>query len=150
MHTVIYGTDIQFWPTLAVNDDHWVFEKWWAASDDHWVFEKWWAASDEQRVMTIECLRSDEQRVIGSEWRSLSVEEWWAVRGEEWRLCCIPCLLRCFCFWAPFYFSLFHICRVGHNRIYTPYMPVCLVIFLPIIPYIHRMYMVLANPTYIP
>jgi hypothetical protein len=41
--------------------------------------------------------------------------------------------------------SLF-INRVGQNRIYTPYMTVYLVIFLPKIPYIHRMYMVLANP----
>jgi len=108
MHTVIYGTDIQFWPTLAVNDDHWVFEKWWAASDDHWVFEKWWAASDEQRVMTIECLRSDEQRVIGSEWWPLSVwgvmsselsavsddhwvfEEWWAASYRQ-RVTIIEC-----------------------------------------------------------
>jgi hypothetical protein len=38
------------------------------------------------------------------------------------------------------------ICRVGQNRIYTPYMTVYLVISLPKIPYIHRIYMVLANP----
>jgi len=30
---------------------------------------------------------------------------------------------------------------------YTPYMTVCLTISLPTIPYIHRSYMVLANPT---
>ena len=36
--------------------------------------------------------------------------------------------------------------RVGQNRIYTPYMTVYLVISLPKIPYIHRIYMVLANP----
>jgi hypothetical protein len=36
--------------------------------------------------------------------------------------------------------------RVGQNRIYTPYMTVYLVISLPKIPYIHRTYMVLANP----
>jgi hypothetical protein len=36
--------------------------------------------------------------------------------------------------------------RVGQNRIYTPYMTVCLVITLHKIPYIHRIYMVLANP----
>jgi len=30
--------------------------------------------------------------------------------------------------------------------IYTPYMTVHLVIFLPKIPYVHRIYMVLANP----
>ena len=34
-------------------------------------------------------------------------------------------------------------------RIYTPYMTVYLVISLPKIPYIHRIYRVLANPTYI-
>ena len=36
--------------------------------------------------------------------------------------------------------------KVGHNRIYAPYITVYLVISLPKIPYIHRMYMVLANP----
>jgi len=40
----------------------------------------------------------------------------------------------------------FEICRVGQNRIYTPYMTVYIVISLPKIPYIHRIYMVLANP----
>ena len=39
-------------------------------------------------------------------------------------------------------------CRVGQNRIYTPYMTVYLVTSLPKIPYIHRIYMVLANPTH--
>jgi len=39
--------------------------------------------------------------------------------------------------------------RVGQNRIYAPYMTVCLVISLPKIPYIHLIYMVLANPMYI-
>jgi len=37
--------------------------------------------------------------------------------------------------------------RVGQNRMYAPYMTVYLVVSLPQIPYIHRMYMVLANPT---
>jgi len=37
--------------------------------------------------------------------------------------------------------------RVSQNRIYTPYMAVCMVISLPKIPYIHRIFMVLANPT---
>jgi hypothetical protein len=36
-------------------------------------------------------------------------------------------------------------CRVGQNRIYAPYMTVYLVISLPKIPYMHRIYMVLAN-----
>jgi hypothetical protein len=40
-------------------------------------------------------------------------------------------------------------CRVGQNRIYTPYMIVYLVISLPKIPYINRIYMVLANPIYV-
>jgi len=44
---------------------------------------------------------------------------------------------------------LVNIFRVGQNRIYTPYMTVYLVIPLPKIPYIHRIYMVLANPKYI-
>jgi len=41
-----------------------------------------------------------------------------------------------------------HLCRVGQNRIYTPYMTVYLVISMPKIPYIHCIYMVLANPTF--
>jgi hypothetical protein len=43
-----------------------------------------------------------------------------------------------------------HICRVGQNRVYTPYMTVYLVISLPNVvhkPYIY-IYMVLANPTH--
>jgi hypothetical protein len=40
-------------------------------------------------------------------------------------------------------------CRVGQNRIYTPYMAVYLVIPLPKIPYINRIYMVLANPKHL-
>jgi len=36
---------------------------------------------------------------------------------------------------------------VGQNRIYAPYMTVYLVISLPKIPYIHRIHMVLANPS---
>ena len=40
-----------------------------------------------------------------------------------------------------------YICRAGQNCIYTPYMAVCMVISLPKIPYVHRIYMVLANPT---
>ena len=40
------------------------------------------------------------------------------------------------------------ITRVGQNRIYTPYMTVYLVISLPKMPYTHRIYVVLANPTY--
>jgi len=38
------------------------------------------------------------------------------------------------------------LCRVGQNHINSPYMTVYLVISLPKIPYIHRKYMVLANP----
>jgi len=39
--------------------------------------------------------------------------------------------------------------RVGQNRKYTPYLTVYVVVFLPGIPYIHRIYiyMVLANPS---
>jgi len=40
------------------------------------------------------------------------------------------------------------ITRVGQNRIYTPYMTVYLVISLPKIPYVNRIYMVLANPSH--
>jgi len=52
----------------------------------------------------------------------------WAMRAQ-----CVVCRL---------------IHRVGHNRIHTPYMTVYLVISLPKILYIHRIYMFLANPTY--
>jgi hypothetical protein len=37
--------------------------------------------------------------------------------------------------------------RVGQNRIYTYIYTVHLVISKPKIPYVHRIYMVLANPT---
>jgi len=40
-------------------------------------------------------------------------------------------------------------CRVGQNHIYTPYMTVCLVISLQKILYVHRIHMVLANPSYV-
>ena len=43
-----------------------------------------------------------------------------------------------------------HVCRIGQNRIYAPYITVCLVVSLPKIPYIHRIYVVLANPTRVP
>jgi len=38
------------------------------------------------------------------------------------------------------------IVRVGQNCIYAPYMAVYLVISLPKVPYVHRIFMVLANP----
>jgi len=38
--------------------------------------------------------------------------------------------------------------RVGQNRVYTPYMTVYLVISLPKVLCIRRMYMVLASPTH--
>jgi hypothetical protein len=41
------------------------------------------------------------------------------------------------------------ICRVGQNRIYTYIYTVYLVISKPKIPYVHRIYMVLANPSYL-
>ena len=41
-----------------------------------------------------------------------------------------------------------HVSRVGQNRVYTMYMTVYLVISLPKAPYMHRIYMVLANPTH--
>ena len=36
--------------------------------------------------------------------------------------------------------------RVGQNRLYTLYVTIYLVIPLPDIPYMHRIFMVLANP----
>ena len=38
------------------------------------------------------------------------------------------------------------VCRVGQNRIFTFIYTVYLVISKPKIPYVHRIYMVLANP----
>jgi hypothetical protein len=38
--------------------------------------------------------------------------------------------------------------RVDQNHIYTPYMTIYLIKSLPRIPYIHRIYMVLANSVY--
>jgi len=40
-------------------------------------------------------------------------------------------------------------CRVGQIRVYTPYMTVYLAISLPKKPYIHRIYMVLVNPSHV-
>jgi len=58
---------------------------------------------------------------------------------ESVRVCsCVCCECACLC-----------MCRVGQNRIYTPYMTIYLVISLPKLPYIHRIYMVLANPKYV-
>jgi len=37
--------------------------------------------------------------------------------------------------------------RIGHIHIYTTYKSVDLVISLPRIPYMHRVYMVLTNPS---
>jgi hypothetical protein len=42
---------------------------------------------------------------------------------------------------------LHHLLRVGQNCIYTPYMTLYIVISLLKVPYIHRIYRVLANPT---
>ena len=55
---------------------------------------------------------------------------------------------------GPFWWCNFNIgdadpiCRVGQDPICTPYMTVCMVMFLPKIPYIHCTYicMVWANP----
>ena len=47
------------------------------------------------------------------------------------------------------YTPYIYIYRVGQKRIYTPYMTVYLVISLPKLPYMHRIYMVLANPAYL-
>ena len=41
-------------------------------------------------------------------------------------------------------------CRVGQNRIYTPYLTVYLVISLPKIPYIHRIYIWFWPTLYVP
>jgi hypothetical protein len=40
-------------------------------------------------------------------------------------------------------------CRVGQNRIYTYIYTLYLVISKPKLPYVHRIYMVLANPMHV-
>ena len=59
---------------------------------------------------------------------------------------CLPKLLLGFC--TSLEVPKWLISRVGQNPIYTPYMTVYLVFSLPQIPYIHRLYMDLANPTH--
>ena len=65
------------------------------------------------------------------------------------QFCVFAVSFFCFCLHIHQLFLPYHICRVGQNRIYTSYMTVFLVIFLPKIPYTHRTYMVLANPTHV-
>jgi len=40
-------------------------------------------------------------------------------------------------------------CRIGQNRLYTPYTTAYEVVSLPKLPLIHRIYVVLANPTHL-
>jgi hypothetical protein len=42
---------------------------------------------------------------------------------------------------------LVQIHRVGQNRIPALYMTICLVVFLLEIPYVHHIYLHMANPT---
>ena len=42
------------------------------------------------------------------------------------------------CLHVRVWYACMHMCRVGQNRIYIPYMTIYLVISLPKIPYIHR------------
>jgi hypothetical protein len=58
------------------------------------------------------------------------------------------CLCRCVLMAVHSRTGIPRMVRVGQNRIYTPYMTVYLVNSLPKIPYIHRINVVLANPTY--
>ena len=63
------------------------------------------------------------------------------------------CMCVCVCVCHPQHTGvglarIINIRRVGQNRIYVPYMTVYMVISLPKIPYMHRIYMVLANPKY--
>jgi hypothetical protein len=58
----------------------------------------------------------------------------------------------CIYIYIYMYYKIFFgfMSRVGQDCIYTPYMTVYLVISLPKIPYVHRIYMVLANPIHVP
>ena len=53
------------------------------------------------------------------------------------------------CMSGDYVCCVYHIRRVGQNCKYTTYLTVYLVIFLPKATYTHRIYIVLANPTYV-
>ena len=58
----------------------------------------------------------------------------WELRAQDWT------------YW-PLWEDRCVVCRVGQNRVYTPYMTVYSIISLPNIPYTRLKCMVLANPT---
>jgi len=60
----------------------------------------------------------------------------------------LKCLYPSWCLAKLIQNNLKH--RVGQNRMYTLYMTVYFMKSVPKIPYIHRIYMVLANPTHTP
>jgi hypothetical protein len=62
----------------------------------------------------------------------------------------IYCIWLWLWLWPTLHTPLAILSRVGQNHIYTPYMTEYLVISLPKIPYIYRIYMVLANPNHAP
>ena len=79
------------------------------------------------------------------QWRNVSWQPWqhnhfWRrALGRSRELWCpgvCMCVLMC-------------ICEVGQNCIYSLYMTVYLVVSLPQIPYLHRIYMVLADQMYV-
>ena len=58
-------------------------------------------------------------------------------------------VVRVFLSWPMARTLRINIYRAGRNRMYAPYTTVYWVNSLPKIPYVYRIYMVLANPKYI-
>jgi hypothetical protein len=78
----------------------------------------------------------------------LSSLYWWERYQEKGRKAYADAI-QCW-WWALCYLLACLLCRVDQNRIYTYIYTVYLVIFKPKIPYVHRICMVLANPTIMP
>jgi len=78
-------------------------------------------------------------------WPTLTILNHWAIAMTLMAQATLP-LASGQQWWLKTHHHKSLINRVGQNRIYTPYMTVYLMISLPKILYIHRIYMVLANP----
>jgi len=65
----------------------------------------------------------------------------------------VICVSMCVCWWLSLYIDVYVCICLGLARtvyiytVYNQYMTVYLVISLPKLPYVNRIYMVLANPT---
>ena len=105
------------------------------------------ACMDTQHAWSEACMVKSKTRTVKSMYGNAkcmvkSMYGWW-LHNMHGRATILPAAISLYCFVVIKLLS-----RIGQNRIYTPYMTVYLVIFLPKLPYIHRIYMVLANPNY--